>query len=125
MLEQTDDRTRFRTLVAINALHILKREWRNEGQHVRDELQGLRWLLEQNGVTPDGPDALRGLVSTLNTQLAASIRKGNQPPGTFDHLVRVTIQKLQVVNPSYLAHAGDSDVGGTLADIGASCAKEL
>jgi hypothetical protein len=124
MLEQTDDRARFRTRVAINALHILKREWRNEGQHVRDELDGLRRLLHQNGVTPDGPDALRGLVSKLNTQLAASIRQGNAPPGTFDHLVRVTVQKLQVVNPSYLAHSIDSDAGGTLADIGASGAKE-
>jgi hypothetical protein len=101
--EKVHDRARFQTLVAINALEILHREWDCQDQHISDEFEGLCKLFHTPGLTPDGPRSSRELVIGLNGRLAALIRRGEAPAGTFEHLLRVTAQKLEVVNPKYLA----------------------
>jgi hypothetical protein len=117
--ENVHDRARFRTLVAINALEILHREWDCQGQHITDEFEGLCQLFHPPGITPGGSRSSRELVVELNGRLAALIRRGEAPAGTFEHLLRVTAQKLEVVNPQYLAvydAESDTDDGGSPPD---------
>lgn len=103
---QTDHRTRFRTLVAINAMTILERELLEEDALVRDEAQRLVRLLGSERVAPERPDQLAALVGELNTELAARIRSGRAPAGTLEHLQRVGAAKLKVASPRYLARYG-------------------
>ena len=101
-----DRRTRFRTLVAVNALKILQREAEEEIQHIRDEACALRVLLNSDAPLPDDADAQRRLVLDLNAELASRIRGGRPPARTAEHLRRVGIAKLAVASPEYLRRHG-------------------
>jgi uncharacterized protein DUF6285 len=101
-----DRRTRFRTLVAVNALKILQREAEEEAQLIRDEACALRALLSADAPLPDAADAQRQLVLDLNAELAAMIRRGDPPARTAEHLRRVGIAKLAVASPEYLHRYG-------------------
>jgi hypothetical protein len=101
-----DRRTRFRALVAVNALKILQREAEEETQHVRDEACALRVLLNSDAPLPDDSDAQRQLVLDLNAELASRIRAGRPPARTAEHLRRVVTAKLVVANPEYLRRYG-------------------
>ncbi len=98
----TDPRTRFRTLVAVNAVGILEREVREEDQHVGEEARSLRALLGSDDPLPDDYQGLRRHILAQNAELAARIRRGQAPPGTADHLRRVGEAKLAVANPGFL-----------------------
>jgi hypothetical protein len=71
----TDQRTRFRTLVAMNALSIVYRE-----------------LLER--LPPEDDAAQR--------ELAARIRAGDVPPGTLARVKADVAARLRVASPRYL-----------------------
>ena len=98
----TDHRTRFRTLVAINALSILGRELEQEGALVREEGAGLMRLLDESTELPDDPERLRARVVALNAELAERIRRGEVPDGTLEHLLDVGSAKLKVASPGFL-----------------------
>jgi Domain of unknown function (DUF6285) len=72
-----DDRLRFRTLVAINALSIAQRELESEGEE--------------------------GLSAEELAELARRIRAGDVPAGTPALLKRHVAAKLRVASPRYLA----------------------
>jgi hypothetical protein len=76
----TDQRLRFRTLVAMNALSIVYRE------------------LER--VAP-GDD-------TEQRRLAARIRAGDVPPGTLSRVKRDVAGRLQIASPRYLETYGEA-----------------
>lgn len=101
-----DRRTRFRALVAVNALKILQREAEEEAQHIRDEACALRALLNSDAPLPDDLDGQRQLVLDLNAELASLIRGGRPPAGTAEHLRRVGTAKLAVASPEYLRSYG-------------------
>jgi hypothetical protein len=99
---QRDQRLRFRTLVAINALTILQRELEQEEGLVRDEVRHLARLLGKDMPLPERPEALRALALELNTGLAIRIRRGEAPDGTLEHIRRVGAAKLRIASPRYL-----------------------
>ena len=99
---QTDHRARFRTLVTINALTILDREFRQEADIVRDEAQRLVQLLDKQVDLPVHPDQLGPIVLELNAELAARIRRGDPPPHVLEHLRHVGAAKLEVASSQYL-----------------------
>jgi hypothetical protein len=77
VLPGTDDhRMKFRTLVAMNALGIARRE------------------LEAGGVEPLEQERL--------AELAAAIRADGAEPGLLDELKAHVAEKLRISNPSYL-----------------------
>jgi hypothetical protein len=100
---QVDHRARFRTLVAINAVTILERELRDEPDIVRDEAERLVRLLGTDIALPAPPDELAAVVLELDRELAARIRRGDEPDGVLEHLRHVGAAKLRVASPRYLA----------------------
>lgn len=99
---QTEHRARFRTLVAINALTILGREFQHEPELVRNEAHRLVRLLGKQLGLPIQHDELSSLVLELNRELAALIRRGAAPSETLVHLREVEAAKLRVASPGYL-----------------------
>jgi hypothetical protein len=98
----TDHRARFRTLVAMNALTILNREYQNEEGLRQDEAERLLKLLGKDQAMPSRSDELALTVTERNRELAALIRSGNAPEGTLAHLRHVGVAKLSVASPGYL-----------------------
>ena len=102
----SDPRLKFRTLVAMNALGMIARESELEESRVRQECSSLHELLEDDlGDDSQIPvlfSAVKIGVLEANGVLAQSIRAGQIPVGTFDHLERVTRAKLEVSNPGFL-----------------------
>ncbi len=105
---QTDHRARFRTLVAINALTILDREFQQESALVRDEAESVVRLLGTPVDLPVQPQELAAVVLELNAGLSRRIRRGEAPPGTLEHLRRVGAAKLTVASPQYLQRSDGS-----------------
>jgi Domain of unknown function (DUF6285) len=97
-----DPRLKFRTLVAMNALGMVARESVLEETRVRQECVGLNKLLEDDSDIPVVFSEVKISVLEANEVLAQSIRSGEIPVGTFDHLERVTRAKLDVSNPGFL-----------------------
>ncbi|HLI28006.1 MAG TPA: DUF6285 domain-containing protein [Chloroflexota bacterium] len=92
-----DARLRFRTLVALNALGIARRELADEARHVAADLHDLARLL---GHAPPAPG--RAGVEALLRELAARIRAGQAPPDTLPALQQLVRRKLLVASPNYL-----------------------
>ena len=98
----SDPRLKFRTLVAMNALSMIARESVLEEVRVRQECANLHELLEDDSDIPVLFSEVKIGVLKANEVLAKSIRSGEIPVGTFDHLERVTRAKLEVSNPGFL-----------------------
>jgi Domain of unknown function (DUF6285) len=98
----SDPRLKFRTLVAMNALGMIARESELEEVRVRQECAGLHELLEDDSQIPVLFSEVKISVLEANEVLAQSIRSGEIPFRTFDHLERVTRAKLEVSNPGFL-----------------------
>jgi Domain of unknown function (DUF6285) len=98
----SDPRLKFRTLVAMNALGMIARESELEEARVRQECAGLHELLGDDSPVPVLFSEVKNSVLEANEVLAQSIRSGEIPVGTFDHLERVTRAKLEVGNPGFL-----------------------
>lgn len=98
-----DQRAKFRTLVAMNALGILEREMTHEEALLRAELARLTSLLPGEDQTPPGSlGELRGRVVALNQTLARAIREGRVPEGALPALKQTVAAKLEVASPRYL-----------------------
>lgn len=94
---QDEQRVRFRTLVAANALAIVERELAVGSGPVEHERERLRLLV--------GSD--HGEVPELRKELARRIRKGDADHGAWRHAVftatLATVQaKLAIANPKFL-----------------------
>jgi Domain of unknown function (DUF6285) len=98
----SDPRLKFRTLVAMNALGMIARESELEEARVRQECTSLYELLEDDSQIPVVFSEVKISVLEANEVLAQSIRAGEIPVGTFDHLERVARAKLEVSNPGFL-----------------------
>jgi hypothetical protein len=104
--QQSEHRGRFRTLVAINALTILEREYEQEGDNLRDEAVRLGKLLDEQIDLPARHHEIAELVTQLNATLSARIRRGDAPEGVLAHLKHVGGAKLRVASPQYLERYG-------------------
>jgi Domain of unknown function (DUF6285) len=98
----SDPRLKFRTLVAMNALGMIARESELEETWVRQECSSLHELLADDSAIPVLFSEVKISVFEANEVLAESIRAGEIPAGTFDHLEHVTRAKLEVSNPGFL-----------------------
>jgi Domain of unknown function (DUF6285) len=98
----SDPRLKFRILVAMNALGMVARESVLEEARVRQECTSLHELLEDDSDISVLFSDVKISVHEANEVLAQSIRSGEIPAGTFDHLERVTRAKLEVSNPGFL-----------------------
>ncbi len=87
----TDPRLRFRTLVALNALGIARRELLLGGALAEEDRRELGALL-----------GLEAPLEELLRALGAKIREGRAPPGTLSFLKAHVARKLQVASPKYL-----------------------
>lgn len=97
-----DSRTRFRTLVAMNALSILEREFVREEELLRAEQERLVRLLGKERVPSGSLRELKDRVAELNSDLAERIRSGEVPGGTLGVLRQNVEEKLEVASPRYL-----------------------
>ena len=86
-----DPRLRFQTLVALSALGIARRELALGEALAEEDRRELGTLL--------GREAPLG---ELLRTLAAKIREGQAPPGTFAFLKAHVARKLKVASPKYL-----------------------
>jgi hypothetical protein len=91
-----DSRLRFRALVAINALGILRRDLEQSEGLLQHEVQLLRPLL---GAAPSGTTSEQAYA--LNSELAQRIRHGEPPPGTLEALRQIADLKLEIASPRY------------------------
>lgn len=102
----TDPRARFRTLVAMNALGILEREFLLEDSLLETERELLSRLLGDDTSEPSSED-LKDQVLDLNRKLAERLRAGDAPEGTLDCLKETVANKLEVASPRYLERYED------------------
>ncbi|AFV77430.1 hypothetical protein Theos_2453 (plasmid) [Thermus oshimai JL-2] len=86
-----DPRLRFQTLVALNALGLVRRELALGAALEAEDAAELRALL--------GREGNRG---TLLQELAQRVREGQAPEGTAAFLKAHVRRKLRVANPKYL-----------------------
>lgn len=97
-----DPRTRFRALVAMNALGILEREISQEETLLYSERERLVRLLGRKSEAPGSLEGLREQVIDMNWDLADLIRLGEVPPGTLQSLKHTATEKLTIASPRYL-----------------------
>ncbi len=97
-----DPRTKFRTLVAMNALGILGRELTQEEPLLRSEHERLAHLLGRERAVPGSLEGLREQVTEMNRDLEDLVRQGEPPPGTLENLRETVAEKLAVASPRYL-----------------------
>jgi hypothetical protein len=105
-----DPRLRFGALIAANVLGVAARELATEEAHLREEWAALAALLGDEGPAPERTAELRAAVRGQNERLCQAIRAGDfDEPGRFRDLGRalawLTVRKLEVANPRYLAAA--------------------
>jgi hypothetical protein len=92
-----DPRLRFRALVAVNALGILRRDLEIGAQLAGQEVELLESLL---GMHTAGN--LQERAQALNAELSKRIRRGEPPSGTLEVLRRIADLKLKISSPRYL-----------------------
>ena len=107
----------FQTLVAINVLKIVEREYQCHDAHLLQEGARLLALMGNESDLPASTPALEAWVSTQNARLCEAIRvgewdEGERVAGLFEHLKARTIAQLEVANPKYLAMLVEEDAGG-------------
>jgi hypothetical protein len=102
-----DPRTRFRTLVAMNALGIMERELAQEEALLYSERERVASLLGRQPEAHNSLEELREQVIGMNRDLVELIRLGDQPPGTLESLKKTVTEKLAVASPRYLERYSD------------------
>jgi Domain of unknown function (DUF6285) len=111
----SDQRLRFRTLVAGNVLSIVERELAHEEHLLRDEwarLVALDSTLAEPAQLPTDLSGLRDDVQARTVALCVAIRAGAADAGPWraavvEHVRRSVAQKLLVNNPKYLERVRD------------------
>ncbi|MGH8750211.1 MAG: DUF6285 domain-containing protein [Burkholderiales bacterium] len=97
----TDERLKFRLLVAMNALAILARELEHEDDLLRSELENLSVLLGSKIETDPAAGRINKIIE-LNRHMTKLIRVGEIPPGTLSVLKKIVSDKLKIASPKYL-----------------------
>ena len=103
-------RLRFRLLIAINVLNIVRRELKDSEPLLQAEWQRLTALSDQPDVSqPCHPEELRAAIQSYNQELCARIRQGEADQEQNDwteqlvaHLEATVAEKLQIANPRFL-----------------------
>ncbi|MCS6834776.1 MAG: DUF6285 domain-containing protein [Anaerolineae bacterium] len=101
----------FQTLVAVNVLRIVAREWALGAGHWLAEWQRLDAILGQEAL-PARDEALREALVARNATLCAAIRAGQHDDASaalFNHLKACAIEQLTVANPKFLAALAQED----------------
>jgi hypothetical protein len=104
----------FQTLVAVNVLRIVAREWALGGSYLLAEWQRLEAILGQQDA-PARDDALREALAARNAALCAAIRAGQHDeasPALWDHLKACASEQLSIANPKFLAALAQEDAAG-------------
>ena len=106
----TDSRLRFRLLIAINVLGIVKRELAAGEAPLKLEWQQLVSLLSRSAEEPPlSVSALRVALQQLNQELSTRIRTGEADEAwgeaVFEHVYQTVNEKLKITNPRYLAES--------------------
>jgi len=103
----------FQTLVALNVLRIVAREWALGPGHLLAEWQRLGIILGQvEEAAPPRDEALRQAVAERNASLCAAIRAGQHDeasPALWQHLHACASDQLAIANPRYLAMLAQED----------------
>jgi hypothetical protein len=100
---QTNFRLYFQTLVAINVLKIVEREYTIRPYHLRAEWTRLNMFLVEQSM-PAQDDDLEVAIQRRNEELCQGIRAGHYDEdfAMFQHLIARTNEQLEVANPKYL-----------------------
>lgn len=107
----SDQRLRFRGLVAAHVLGVVARELAAGDAPLREEWWRLTALLAVPVDDPPAGEALRDAVRELSAELCARIRAGafDDPPDferALDHARDSTLEKIRIANPAYLKRLG-------------------
>lgn len=101
----------FQTLVAVNVLRIVAREWALGAGYLLAEWQRLDSILGQE-VPPARDEALREALAARSAALCAAIRAGqhDEPSAAlFAHLKACATEQLAIANPKFLAALAQED----------------
>lgn len=112
---KTNFKLYFQTLVAINVLKIVEREYNIRPFHLRAEWTRLNMVLHEEPM-PAQDDDLEVGIQKRNQELCERIRAGefDDDYPLFQHLIARTNEQLEVANPKFLqtvrleAQEGDS-----------------
>ncbi len=101
-----EGRRRFAAILVSRAMAVAGRAIANADAPLRAEARSLAALLEQELTANLEPEAVAATLMNLNRLLADRIRTGRFDAGAdrqrlFDHLRRVTLDKLAESNPKY------------------------
>lgn len=104
----SDQRLRFRGLIAANVLTIVARELAAGEEPTRAEWQRLAELTDnRRGEPPARPEELRAATARMASELAERIRAGAADEGptyaaTYDAVYAHVVDKLRISNPKFL-----------------------
>lgn len=102
----------FQTLVAINVLKIVGREYTIRPFHLRAEWTRLNMVIGQDMPVIDSDDDLEVAIQAANKTLCQRIRAGefDEDYALFQHLIARTIEQVEVANPKFLQALNNEDV---------------
>ena len=104
LAKQTNHQLYFQTLVAINVMKIVEREYNIRPYHLRAEWTRLNMVIGKDLETIDNDDDLEVAIQKANSKLCERIRTGefDEDYALFQHLKARTIEQLEVANPNFL-----------------------
>lgn len=99
LARQTNFKLYFQTLVAINVLKIVEREYTIRPYHLRAEWTRINMFLEEQDM-PAQDDDLEVAIQKRNEELCQGIRAGQYDDdyAMFQHLIARTNEQLEVAN---------------------------
>lgn len=111
LAKATNHKLYFQTLVAVNVLKIVEREWQLADGHGRAEWARLNDLEGVATPPPVEPAALAAALAQRNAALCAAIRRGDYDadPRLLRHVMATATEALQVANPKFLAALAEEE----------------
>lgn len=104
LARQTNHQLYFQTLVAINVMKIVEREYNIRPYHLRSEWTRLNMVIGKDLPEIGSDDDLEVAIQDANNKLCERIRAGefDEDYALFEHLKARTIAQLEVANPKFL-----------------------
>lgn len=111
--KQTNRQLYFQTLVAINVLKIVEREYNIRPFHLRAEWTRLNMVIGKDMPEISNDDDLEVAIQKVNATLCKRIRDGefDDDYALFEHLKARTIEQLEVANPKFMQAIHAEDAG--------------
>ena len=111
--KQTNRQLYFQTLVAINVLKIVEREYNIRPFHLRAEWTRLNMVIGKDMPEISNDDDLEVAIQIANKKLCERIRAGefDDDYALFEHLKARTIEQLEVANPKFMQAIHAEDAG--------------